>query len=251
MPSPHSLARDFARALDPVSLMSDAGMEPDAWQADLLRSEDRNHLVLCSRQAGKSTTCAALALHQAIYDPGLVLLLAPALRQSSELFRKVLDVYRSLDGVPGTVQESAARLELDNGSRIHALPGTEATVRGYSGVKAVIVDEASRTEEALYGAVRPMLATTQGRFIALTTPYGQRGWFYEAWQHGKDWNRTRVTAKDCPRISPEWLEDERHRMGEWDFRQEYMVEFVDTDDQFFASDLIQAAITSRFKSWKL
>lgn len=249
--APYSLARDFARALDPVSIMSDAGLDPDDWQADLLRSTDKNHLVLCSRQAGKSTTCAALALHQALYDPGLILLLAPAQRQSVELFRKVLDVYRSLDGVPGTIQESALKLELENGSRIIALPGTEATVRGYSGPKTVIVDEASRTDDALFGAVRPMLATTQGRFIALTTPYGQRGWFYEAWHNGRDWVRTRVTANDCPRISAEWLEDERARIGEWTFRQEYLVEFVDTDDQFFASDIIEAAFSSEVEPlWK-
>lgn len=245
--APHSVAKDFMRALDPVQLMADAGMEPDPWQAALLRSSDKRHLLLCSRQSGKSTTCAALALHQAIYDPGLILLIAPAQRQSQELFRKVLDVYRNLDSVPGLVNESALRLELENGSRIIALPGTESTIRGYSGPKTVIVDEASRVEDELFGAVRPMLATTQGRFIALTTPYGKRGWFYEAWSEGKGWNRTKITAHDCPRISDDWLEDERALVGEWQFQQEYLCEFVDTDEQFFSSALIEAALDPEVK----
>lgn len=239
-----SLARDIQRALDPAQLMRDAGMEPDAWQESVLRSDARRMLLLCSRQSGKSTTCASLACAQAIYDPGLVLLIAPAQRQSAELFRKVAEVYRALPNVPAIVQESAMRMELANGSRIISLPGTEMTIRGYSGAKTVIVDEASRVDNALFAAVRPMLATTQGRFVALTTPYGKRGWFYEMWDQGEGWERTKVTAEECPRIDPAWLADERRLIGDWQFRQEYGCEFVDTDEQFFASDLIEAALTN-------
>ena len=237
------LAKDLTRMLEPASIMREAGMQPDAWQQAVLNSDARRMLLLCSRQSGKSTTCASLAVHQALYDPGLVLLIAPAQRQSSELFRKVREVYSALDDVPRVVQESAMRLELANGSRIIALPGTEGTIRGYSGAKTVIIDEASRVDNALFAAVRPMLATTQGRFVALTTPYGKRGWFYEAWEYGEGWERTRVTAHDCPRIDPQWLDEERRLVGDWMYRQEYGCEFVDTDEQFFASDLIEAAMS--------
>jgi terminase large subunit-like protein len=237
------LARDLTRLLDPSALMRDAGLNPDSWQESVLRSESRRMLLLCSRQSGKSTTSATLAVNQAIYDPGLVLLIAPAQRQSVELFRKVTEVYRALDDVPKVTQESLTRLELSNGSRIIALPGTEGTIRGYSGAKTVIIDEASRVDDALFAAVRPMLATTQGRFVALTTPYGKRGWFYEAWEHGEGWERTRVTANECPRIDSAWLREERALIGDWQFRQEYLCEFVDTDEQFFSSELIEAAIS--------
>lgn len=239
-----ALARDLTRMLNPAQLMRDAGLTPDAWQSDVLNSDARRLLLLCSRQSGKSTTSAALAVNQAIYDPGLVLLIAPAQRQSSELFRKVTELYRALPDVPKVVQESAMRMELANGSRIIALPGTEGTIRGYSGAKTVIVDEASRVDNALFAAVRPMLATTRGRFVALTTPYGKRGWFYDAWEYGEGWHRTKVTAHDCPRIDAEWLEEERRLVGDWQFRQEYGCEFVDTDEQFFSSELIEAALTS-------
>lgn len=238
-----ALARDLTRMLDPASIMTDAGMPADPWQRDVLNSDARRMLLLCSRQSGKSTTCASLAVNQAIYDPGLVLLIAPAQRQSAELFRKVNDVYRALPNVPRVVQESAMKMELANGSRIIALPGTEGTIRGYSGAKTVIVDEASRVDDALFAAVRPMLATTNGRFVALTTPYGKRGWFYESWAFGEGWHRTQVTAHDCPRIDAGWLADEKRLIGDWQFRQEYLCEFVDTDEQFFSSELIEAAIT--------
>jgi len=60
----------------------------------------------------------------------------------------------------------------------------------------------------------PMLATTQGRFIALSTPKGRRGWFYETWMHGGDtWQRVSVPATECPRISADFLEEQRRILG--------------------------------------
>ena len=186
----------------------------------------------------------ALAVNQALDDPGLILLIAPAQRQSVELFRKVRDCYTAQPDAPRITNESTLRLELENGSRIIALPGTEMTIRGYSAPKLVIVDEASRVEDALFTGLRPMLSTNQGRMILLTTPWGRRGFFYEAWSNGEGWKRTIITAAQCPRIKPDWLAEERKTIGEWQYRQEYMCEFTDTDESFFSSELIEAAVRS-------
>ncbi len=79
------MARDLARALDPAMLMEQAGLPPDPWQREFLRSEAKRQLLLCSRQSGKSTVTATLALHTALYQaPCLILLLSRALRQSQE-----------------------------------------------------------------------------------------------------------------------------------------------------------------------
>ena len=92
-----SMASDLALALDPVLMAQAVGLEPDPWQVRLLRSSSDRILLNCCRQSGKSTMAAILVLHAALYQPGgLVLLLSPALRQSQELFRKVLAVYRLL-----------------------------------------------------------------------------------------------------------------------------------------------------------
>lgn len=240
-----NVARDFARALDPVQTAIAAGYKKlDPKQEEFLRSDEPRHLLNWCRQSGKSTMCAIRAVHDALYDPGLILLLAPALRQSTELFRKVLEVYHALDDVPKIKDESALRLELRNGARIVALPGTEATIRGFSAARRIIVDEASRVADGLFASVRPMLATTQGSFTALSTPYGKRGWWHEAWTNGEGWHRTQVTALECPRIDKGWLAGERKLIGDWQYRQEYMCEFVDTDEQFFSSALIEAALST-------
>src|SRR5947208_12793434 len=72
---PLDLALDLAHALDPIAFVQDRlKFEPDPWQASLLRSRAPWILLDCCRQSGKSTTTAAVALHTAIYDPGLILL---------------------------------------------------------------------------------------------------------------------------------------------------------------------------------
>ncbi len=223
-----------------------SGMTPDAWQAELLQSDWQRALLLCSRQAGKSSVSAALAAHGAQYQPGsLTLLLSPGLRQSGELFRKVKNFYHALPNAVSVRQESALQLELANGSRIIALPGKEATIRGYAGVDLLVIDEASRVDDALYYSVRPMLAVSGGRLICLTTPFGKRGFFHQEWtEGGDDWHRIKITAADVPRISAEFLEEERRALGEWWYLQEYFCEFMETTDQVFSYDLIQAAMSS-------
>lgn len=226
---------------DPVAFAARCGFALDPWQADVLTSRRQQVLLNCSRQAGKSTVSALLALYEAVHRPSApVLLLAPALRQSRELFLKVKESAR-LAGVRIT-DESAERIILDGGGRIVCLPGNEATVRGFSGVGLLVVDEASRVPDALYYAVRPMLAVSAGRIVLLSTPFGRRGFFHQEWdQGGPDWHRVEIKAEQCPRIPKDWLEAERKAIGEWWFKQEYCCEFVDTIDQVFRYEDVQAA----------
>jgi hypothetical protein len=202
--------------------------------------------MTCSRQAGKSTTAAAIALKTALLKPGaLVLLLSPSLRQSSELFgAKLVPMLNALGRPVPVVQESALRLLLGNGSRVVSLPGDEGNIRGFSAVDLLIIDEAARTEEALYLSVRPMLAVSGGRLIALSTPHGKAGWYWREWAAGAGWRRVSVTAHDCPRIPKDFLAQEERSMGPRWFRQEYLNSFEDAVDSVFAYADIQAALAT-------
>jgi hypothetical protein len=237
-----NVTHDLATALDPTLLMAEMGLKPDGWQRDVLRSSAQRLLLLCNRQAGKSTVTAILALHTALYQaPALILLLCPSLRQSQELFKKVLDCYRCVQATVPAALESALRLELTNGSRILSLPGKEETVRGYSGVNLLVVDEAARVPDALYYSIRPMLAVSGGRLVCLSTPFGKRGFFHQAWTAGEGWERVKIVAAECPRISPQFLEEERLALGSWWFQQEYECAFTETVDQIFGAEAVQQA----------
>jgi phage FluMu gp28-like protein len=169
--------------------------------------------------------------------------LAPAERQAKELFAKVARSYRLLGHPVPADSYRKLGMELANGSRIEALPGTEKTIRGFSGVDLLLVDEASRVADELYYATRPMLAVSGGRLMMLTTPYGRRGVFYEEWTGGEGWERYEVPASECPRIPKTFLEEERRALPRRVFRQEYECSFEETDDQVFSHADVQAAIS--------
>jgi hypothetical protein len=239
---------DLVLALDRVAFAEDLGIVPDPWQVDLLRSGSDRVLLNVTRQGGKSSMAAVIALHRALYHPdSLILCLAPALRQSQELFAKIAIYYRDLGRPVHPQTERKLSLELDNGSRIITLPGTEKTIRGFSGVDLLLVDEAARVDDGLYYAVRPMLAVSGGRMIMLSTPYGCRGVFFEEWTGTEAWERFEVPASECPRIPASFLKDERRALPGWVYRQEYECSFEDTEDQVFSHELVSAAITDEVK----
>jgi hypothetical protein len=238
-------ARDDIRlALDKVAFAKELGIRPDGWQEDLLCSHSERILLNCSRQSGKSTMSALIALHRALYHPdSLILCLAPALRQSQELFSKIAGFYRALGRPVPPQGERRLSLELENGSRIITLPGTEKTIRGFSGAALLIVDEAARVDDGLYYAVRPMLAVSGGALMMLSTPAGQRGVFFEEWTSGEGWERYEVRVEDVPRISPEFIEQERQALPRRVFDQEYRCKFVEIEDAVFSLEDVDRAIT--------
>ena len=243
-------------------------MAPDPWQAEILSSDADRILLTCSRQMGKSETAAALAVWTAVVQaPALVLIASPTQRQSAELLRKVKALHgcllgerpeagawrpararerrrRDIELAAGEdlVQESALKMEMRNGSRIVALPGKEATIRSFSAVKLLVIDEAARTPDALYNSVRPMLAVSRGRLIALSSAWAKQGWFWEAFDGKGDWHRVRNTCWECPRLSPEWLQEGREDIGPRWFSLEYEAVFGDAADALFTEADVRAAL---------
>lgn len=228
------------------------GFSPDAGQAALLESSSKQVILNCTRQWGKSTVAAVRAAHLAVTRPGsLILVTAPAERQSGEFLKKAagfLDLcaaYRRGDAV------NRLSLLLDNGSRIVAVPSTEATTRGFSAVALLIIDEAAYTPDALYTALRPMLAVSGGDVWLLSTPRGKRGFFYKTWtKGGEEWHRVRVPATECPRIPAAFLERERGVMTEDEYLQEYGCEFTTGDNMIFDRDLIERCVSDEESAWE-
>ena len=209
-----------------VNIMRKLGLAPDPWQVEVLEAGHPRLLLNCCRQAGKSTVVAVLGLVEALFKPMTkVVIVSRSHRQSKELFRQVTFFHQLLGGKL-VQRQTAEELEFTTMSRIVCLPCSEETIRGYAHVDLLIIDEAARVPDDLYRAVRPMLAVSQGRLICLSTPYGKRGFFYEAWANGKDdWARIEIAADKIPRIAPAFLEQERRALGESWYRQEYCCSF--------------------------
>jgi Terminase large subunit, T4likevirus-type, N-terminal len=221
----------------------------DPLQARVLRTTNKRGILNCSRQWGKSTITAAKAVHQAYHTAeSLTVVVSPSGRQSGEFLRKATKFVRKLGIRPKGDGDNEISLELPNGSRIVGLPGTESTIRGFSAVSLLLVDEAARCSDDLYLAIRPMLAVSDGTLWLMSTPMGKRGFFYETWANGgPEWERFRAPATECARIRKAFLDEERAIMGERWFRQEYLCEFEDSLSGVFARELVEGAITDEIK----
>jgi hypothetical protein len=135
---------------------------------------------------------------------------------------------------------------LRNGARIVSLPGDPETLRGYSAPRLIIKAECAYIGDDMQAALDPMLAVSGGRLVEMSSPAGRRGHFFENWQHGEGAERIKITARDCPRISAEFLEQQRRKLGPMLFGQEYECEFIDAASSAFASELVELALVDDF-----
>lgn len=220
--------------MHPEDMLSLAGIgKADAWQTEVARSDDPRIILDLPRQIGKSTTLAMIGLKEALFgDPGIrgdILFLSKSFPQALELLRRTRELYAAL-GRPHALTglDEKTKIVFDNGIRIISLPENENTIRTYT-ARMIIIDEASRVTDSLYKAVRPMLATTKGRLVLASTPFGKRGFFYNEWNQksaSEHWTRFKLDYSANPRMDNEYVNAERRALGEL-FKQEYCGEFVD------------------------
>lgn len=193
---------------------------------------------------------ALICLHTAIYHPGsLSLIVAPALRQSQENFKKISTFIDQLPERPKFDESTKLSMRFDNGSRILSLPGGNEgkTIRGFSAPDVIIEDESAQCADELYDALSPMMATNPAcKFILCSTPFGQLGHFFKVWtEGGLEWLKIKLSAPDNPRISKEYLEEQRHGpRGPWYFQQEFLCEFVANETQLMDIEMIRKAQNS-------
>lgn len=246
-----ALGADLAAALDPVRFAAGLGFVSEDWQASLLRSRSSRALVRCARQVGKSTTVGYRALHTALYQPGRdVLIVSPSQRQSDELLHKVKSMLRAVEGAPRLKRDNNERLDLANGSRIISLPGSETGIRGFSNVRLLLLDEASRIPDDVFVSCLPMVGS-DGQIVALSTPWGRRGWFFDLHEDALNgWERHRVTVFESSQYDEARIGMIRSSVGSFEWASDYLCEFGDTDSQFFSSEAIRAAVGD-IEEWQI
>jgi hypothetical protein len=166
--------------------------------------------------------------------------------EAHPLFRGFVDAYNALGRPIPTAMDnpSVSKIELANGSRVIGLPGKEETVRSFSGVTLLIIDEAAKVSDDLYYSVRPMLAVSHGRLILLSTPFGQRGFFFHEWnRRDSGWKSYRLTWRDCPRLTEDFIAEERKAMGDSWVSQEYECSFESMEGLVYPDFAAQAEWT--------
>jgi hypothetical protein len=216
---------EIAYRLDPVPWVTNViGTTPEPWQETFLRAPRGSSLLaLTARQVGKTTTAAWAIAHAMLFRPGSLSVVAcPAQRQSAEAVRKVREILAKTGA--NLTSDNVYGLELDNGSRVLALPGSDDSIRGLTVDAWIIADEAARLSTELIAALRPMRARRpEARLAMLSTAWSRTDPFWNAWA-GDDptWIRLQATADKIAVFPPEQLERERRALGDHDFNREYM-----------------------------
>jgi len=200
------------------------------------------------RQTGKTTVNAIKAIHFAYCNPKtLVLIVSPSLRQSMIMFDRILDLIYSNPWLPkSVVRKTRTLIHLDNGSRVVALPCSANLLRGYT-ASLIIADECSfMPEEVITQVMFPMLSTTNGKAIFLSTPWGRNHFFYRAFID-PNYSVHHVRSGECPLITKEFLEEQRRNMTAETYKIEYEAEFTEAATSFFPQDLIRSCVDSEME----
>jgi hypothetical protein len=217
--------KDLAYQLDPALWVERAlKIPPHDWQKKLLRAKrGASIIVLTARQVGKTTAAAWAIAHTMLFSPGSLSVVAcPTQRQSAEAVRRVKDVLAGL-GAKMKV-ENVYGLELENGARVLALPGSDDSIRGLTVDGWIVADEAARLSEDLIAALHPMRARRpEARLVMLSTAWSRTDPFWNVWA-GDDpsWIRIQATADQIGLYSAAYLDQQRMTLGETAFNKEYL-----------------------------
>ena len=221
-----NIHREVAYRLNPALWMRHVlSIPPRAWQEQFLSvPRGRDVLVLTARQVGKTTVAAAAMAHTALFKSGSLSVVAcPAQRQSAELLRKVRDFV--LKAGAKLISDNVYGLELANGSRVLALPGSEESIRGLTVDGWIVVDEAAYVLDEMIAALRPMRAQRpEARFVMLSTANTRTDPFWSAWETGgESWMRIQVTVDVDPTLyNQSYLDQERRALGEDRYKREFL-----------------------------
>lgn len=225
---------------DAVAFARSVSFICDPWQETVLQSTSNRLCICASRQSGKTVCTSLKALHSALINADKsIIILSPSERQSKIMFVALMKHYEQANR-PLFKAETTLSLDLTNGSSIIALPASENTIRGHH-CDLLLVDEMARVPDELYYSAMPFVAVTHGAIIAMSTPFGERGAFYEIFAgSAPEWERIKITADSCPRISSAFLAEQREAMGDYWYLSEYMCEFLAPETGLFSPDSIRA-----------
>ena len=239
---------------DPTYPMKAAGLSPDPWQEALIKCQAKKIIALCTRRAGKSQSTACRVLSRCLTRKTYVRVHNPTGDQSQEFLQLAREMNDAMGCPVPLIRESLSELAWINGSKIKAKPDSPRGARGPT-PDIVVIDEAAQVSDELYLSLVPMMLLGKAEMMALSTPFGKQGWFFDIWDKPESlalWESFRITADDCPRIDPLVLEEHRATMPPRWFDQEYYTIFNDAIDSVFGKEVIESSRanwTTPFYHW--
>ena len=188
---------DLITTLDPQVYLESLGFTAFPWQVFVLDAIKKGYRwihITGARQSGKTFITAGMPVQTSKNEKALSLIYAPSDEQAGLSIEYAKEYIARDETYPELKLNSVEHIKLPNGSYIKANTSNAKTKRGRSKPRLIIFDEAALIEDELYGTITPMLTDNPNCVvIALSTPYGKSGWFYEARKKDK-WLKVEVRA---------------------------------------------------------
>jgi len=221
--------------------------KPFSYQEKLLNDKSKRVIACMARQTGKTTTIATKAIHFAYTNPKTTtLIISPSLRQSMIMFDKILTLTTTPLLNKSITRKTRTIIQLTNQSQIIALPCSENLLRGYTAQLTICDEAAFIPEQTITEIIYPMLSTTNGTAILLSTPWDKNHFFYKAFMNPA-YSIHKVKSNECPLITQKFLKEMRENMTEEAYKQEYEAEFVEAQNSYFTQDLIRKSVETAEK----
>ncbi|MCA1775543.1 MAG: hypothetical protein LC676_08035 [Loktanella sp.] len=212
------------------------------------------------RRGGKSQIAALLAIFEAVFNehreqlaPGEIatcMTIAADRKQARAVMRYISGLVNENPMLRRMVlRENSEAIEFDNRAAIEVHTASHRSVRGYT-LSAVILDECAfwhvdgaNPDKEIVAALRPALATLDGKLIALSSPYAKRGILWDAHRRYFASDHVRVLVARAPSrmmnpTLPQHVIDDAMRDDPEAARAEYLAEFRSDIASFVDPELI-------------
>src|SRR6266704_1942772 len=224
---------------------------PTPYQEQFLKDKNQFISLRWSRQSGKSYVVSARLIWEAMVNNGIhIAIVAPSYRQSRLVLRKITVFLERVSKRLISIVEKT-RIVFRNGSTIEALPNNPMTIRGPT-LDLVYCDEMNfiRDDVELYVASLFTLATTNGSFIASSTPASRDGLFYKICFAPEylDFSRSHVSWQDAVEpngpLKKNILDRVRKQLesNPWRWTREMEAEFAEDENAFFPLSLVTSSV---------
>jgi len=193
-----------------------------------------------SRQIGLTEIVMRIVQYHCFhkYKGGKILIIAGTREKTTKTVMNRLKML--FNDMRGTVQDDKhdLRILLKNGTEIEGKPSNSEAIRGETKIRAVVVDEAGHfalvDDSVVLDAIEPILHTNKSDVFLVSTPKGQRGFFYELAQEDNDYKKLHYDYTNAVGwIYSQKEMDEELKRTDIDVDQEYRCQFTSARSSIF------------------
>jgi len=206
--------------------------------------ENKDTIILASRQLGKTTVVAMYMLWFALFNKKKKCIIASkAMNHATEIMSRIKEAYEELPSwiKAGVKFYNRTSIEFENKSKIQCEATSEKTGRGES-PSILFIDEIAfisrNVQEKMWASIAPSLSTG-GKFILTSTPNGDGDLFANLWRGANNGQNPFFPLKamwyEHPDRGEEYYKDMLGKLGELACRQELDCEFLSSDALLISS----------------